>query len=100
MYLILGHNFVISFQEQEGDVFNSVRDRIKSDRGRIRKLGADYLAYALLDAIVENYFIILEKMGEEIESLEEELLTDPSLETLHAIHNLKRKMMLIQRGRK
>jgi magnesium transporter len=72
--LILGSNFVISFQEREGDVFNSVRERIKSGKGRIRKMGPDYLAYALVDAIVDRYFIILEKLGEEIESIEEEFV--------------------------
>jgi magnesium transporter len=66
--ILLGSNFVISFQEGgEGDVFNPIRDRIKNGKGRITKMGADYLAYALIDAIVDNYFIILERIGEEIE---------------------------------
>jgi len=72
--LILGLNFVISFQEVEGDVFNPVRERIKNAKGRIRKVGADYLAYALVDTIVDNYFAILEKFGGKIEDLEEGLL--------------------------
>src|SRR4030066_1079043 len=79
--LILGHNFVISFQEREGDVFNPVRDRIRKSKGRIRKVGADYLAYALLDAIVDNYFLILENVGEKIEDTEQQLATNPSPET-------------------
>src|SRR4030042_1307110 len=77
--ILLGSNFVISFQEGgEGDVFNPIRDRIKNGKGRIRKRGADYLAYALLDSIIDNYFIIMEKLGEKIEFLEEELVTRPT----------------------
>ncbi len=96
--LILGSNFVISFQETEGDVFNSIRERIRNAKGRIRKMGADYLAYALVDAIVDSYFIILEKLGEEIESAEEELVTNPAPETLQTIHNLKREMILLRKS--
>ena len=91
--LILGSNFVISFQETEGDVFDLVRDRLRKGKGKIRKMGADYLAYALLDAIVDNYFIVLEKIGEEIESLEDELLEKPDPETVSGIHNLKRELI-------
>ena len=72
--LILGHDYLISFQERQGDVFNGVRERIRKSKGRIRKAGADYLAYALIDAVVDNYFIILEHFGEKIESLEEDLI--------------------------
>ena len=97
--LIIGQNFVISFQEGiEGDVFNSVRERIRNDKSRIRKMGADYLAYSLIDAIVDNYFIILEKIGDKIELLEEKLVTDPTQETLHIIHNLKREMIFLRKS--
>jgi magnesium transporter len=96
--LILGTNFVISFQEREGDVFNHVRERIRSGKGRIRKAGSDYLTYALIDAIVDHYFIILEKLGEKIEVLEEKLVSDPKPETLHAIHKLKREMIFLRKG--
>ena len=97
--LIIGQNFVISFQEGiEGDVFNSVRERIRNDKGRIRKMGSDYLAYSLIDAIVDNYFIILEKIGDKIELLEEKLVTDPTQETLHIIHNLKREMIFLRKS--
>jgi len=82
--IILGSNFVISFQEREGDVFNTVRDRIRKSKGRIRKSASDYLAYALLDAIVDNYFIILEKHGEKIETLEEELTVEATERTQSA----------------
>ena len=96
--LVLGKNFVISFQEREGDVFNPVRERIRNSKGRIRKMGSDYLAYALVDAIVDNYFIILDKIGEEVESLEEELVGDPGPETLHVIHGLKREMIFLRKS--
>jgi magnesium transporter len=96
--LILGANFVLSFQEREGDVFNVIRDRIRTGKGRIRKAGADYLAYSLVDAIVDNYFIILERLGEKIESIEEELVTNPTPETLQTIHHLKREMIFLRKS--
>ena len=71
---ILGPNFVLSFQETPGDCFDPVRERIRGGKGRIRKLGPDYLAYALIDAVVDNYFVVLEKLGERIDVLEEELV--------------------------
>lgn len=96
--LVLGKNFVISFQEREGDIFNSVRERIRSGKGRIRKMGADYLVYSLLDSIVDNYFIILEKLGERIEFLEEKLIINPVPETINLIHKLKREMIFLRRS--
>ncbi len=97
--LILGPNFVISFQEgHEGDVFNPVRERLRTGKGKIRKMGADYLAYSLIDSIVDNYFIILEKLGEKIESLEERLVTNPTGNVLREIHNLKREMLFLRKS--
>jgi magnesium transporter len=96
--LLLGPNYVISFQEREGDIFNPIRERIRNSKGRIRKAGADYLAYALLDAIVDHYFVILEKLGEKIESLEEELVTNPTPETLQVIHTLKRNLIFLRKS--
>jgi len=96
--LLLGPNYVISFQEREGDIFNPIRKRIRNSKGHIRKGGADYLAYALLDAIVDNYFVILEKLGEKIESLEEELVTNPRPEILQAIHTLKRDLIFLRKS--
>ncbi len=96
--LIVGSNFVISFQEKEGDIFNLVRERIRNGKGRIRKSGSDYLAYAMIDVVVDHYFIILEKIGEDIESLEEELLTNPTPDTLQTIHNLKREMIFLRKS--
>jgi magnesium transporter len=96
--LILGENFVISFQEKEGDIFNPIRERIRNHKGRIRKMGADYLAYCLLDTIVDNYFTILEKLGDRIEEMEERLVTDPRPKTLHEIHKLKREMIFLRKS--
>jgi magnesium transporter len=96
--LILGKNFVISFQEREGDIFEPIRDRIRKGKGRIRKMKADYLAYSLVDAIVDNYFIILEKDGEKIEELEDKVVMDPKPETLQEIHKLKREMIFLRRS--
>ena len=97
--LILGSNFVISFQEGiEGDVFDQIRERIRGNKGRIRKSGADYLAYRLLDAVVDNYFIILEKLGNKIELLEEELIKNVNQKTLHEIHALKKEMIFLRKS--
>jgi magnesium transporter len=95
--LILGPHYVISFQETEGDVFNFVRERIRKGRVRIRKSGPSYLAYALIDAVVDHYFLILEKMGEKIEHLEERLHVQPTPEILQAIHDLNREMIYFRR---
>lgn len=96
--LVLGSNFVISFQEREGDVFNPIRERIKNGKGRIRKMGADYLAYALVDSIVDNYFAILERFGEGIEDAEEDLVKMPTSGTLQSIHKLKREMIFLRKS--
>jgi magnesium transporter len=96
--LILGPSLVLSFQEKEGDVFNPIRERIRSSKGRIRRMGADYLTYALLDSIVDHYFIVLEQVGEKVEFLEEELVTNPTPETLQTIHNLKRDMIVLRKS--
>jgi len=96
--LLLGPNFVISFQERQGDVFDFVRDRIRNSKGRIRKEGADYLGYALIDAIVDGYFIVLENLGERIETLEDRVIENPTTETLQVINGLKREMILLRRS--
>jgi len=97
--LILGSNFVVSFQEgKEGDVFNPVRERIRSGKGLIRKMGPDYLAYSLLDTIVDHYFLILEKLGEKVELLEEELVTHPTTKTLQEIQKFKNEMTFVRRA--
>jgi magnesium transporter len=96
--LILGKNYVISFQEREGDVFDFIRDRIRNNIGRIRKLGADYLVYSLMDAIVDNYFTIIEKLDEEIENLEDKVISQPNPANVQAIHELKRDLIFLRKS--
>jgi magnesium transporter len=95
---IITKTAVISFQEQPGDVFNSVRNRIKTHKGRIRTMGADYLAYALLDAVVDNYFIVFERIGEMIEVIEDELIIQPTPDILQTIYSIKRDLIYIRKA--
>jgi len=96
--LVLGDNFVISFQEQEGDVFDPVRARIRQGKGHVRKAGADYLAYALIDSVVDHYFAIIEVFGDDIEKIEEELATNPHPDVLRTIYKIKRDTILLRRS--
>jgi magnesium transporter len=96
--LIFGQNFVISFQESVGDIFDPIRERIRTGKGRVRKAGADYLAYALIDSIVDNYFVILEQIGEKIEDTEQELGVQPTLETLQTIRTFKKEMIFLRKS--
>ena len=96
--LIFGDNFVISFQESIGDVFDAVRERIRKGKGRIQKMGPDYLVYCLIDAIIDNYFIILEKIGDKVESLEEDLVDNPKTEIIQMIYTLKREMIYLRKS--
>lgn len=96
--LILGPHWVITFQERVGDAFDPVRERLRQERGRIRTAGADYLAYALIDAIVDQYFHVLEGVGTETERLELEVLDAPTRETMHRLHHLKREMIVVRRS--
>ncbi len=91
--LIVGERHVISVSERESDNFVKVRQRIKSNKGILHKKGADYLAYTLLDRVVDDYFAVLEAVGERLESLEESLLASPDEKTLKAVHSLKREML-------
>ncbi|OPL19816.1 MAG: magnesium transporter [Candidatus Aegiribacteria sp. MLS_C] len=95
--LIIGANFVITFQERPGDVFDPVRERIRNGKGRIRSAGSDYLAYSLMDAVVDSYFLILESIGDRIEDLEERVILEPEPETFSDIHLFKRALLHIRR---
>jgi magnesium transporter len=97
---ILGKNYVISFQEEEkkGDVFDPNRERLKGNKGKIRKSGADYLLYSLMDTIVDNYFLILETIGEKVEELEDDLIADPSPDRLRVLYALKREMIHLRKS--
>lgn len=96
--LVLGRNFVLSFQERPSGRFDPVRERLRQDRGQIRRLGVDYLAYSLLDAIVDRYFAILEDIGERTEELEELMLANPRKGELHALHRIRRETLTLRRS--
>ncbi len=97
--LILQDRLVLCFQEgAEGDVFDQVRQRISSAKSRVRQSGADFLCYSLIDAVVDQYFIILEEIGERIELLEDDLVSNPTPETLQGVHNLKRVLISLRKS--
>jgi magnesium transporter len=93
--LVLVDNYVFSFQEFKGDVFDGIRERISTAKGNIRKLGADYLMYAIIDSIVDSYFIILEKLGDSTEEIEHKLMEEPEKEILQNIYNTKRELIYL-----
>lgn len=96
---ILGDKYVLSFQESEGDVFDSIRDRIRHGKGRIRNMQSDYLLYALIDAVVDHYFIIIETLGNKIEDLETELFKgNADDDTSRTIQELKREILRVRRA--
>lgn len=94
--ILLTKNLVLTIQEYPGDVFNGVRDRIKSNKGRIRKLGADYLLYSLLDSIIDGYFKVIEQLDEEVERIEDRLELDQAI--IHDVHWLKKELLYIRRA--
>ncbi len=96
--LVLGTGYVISFQEQPGDTFERIRAYLRAESGRIRTAGADYLLYALLDAIVDGYFAVVEVFGDHIEAVEEEVMAEPDRKTLQAIYALKRSLVALRRS--
>jgi magnesium transporter len=96
--LIAGKNYIISFQEMEGDVFDSVRERIRKIIPRNRLVSADYLAYSLMDAIIDSYYAVTERLGEEIESLEDELIERPQTEQLESVQTLRRELALMRKA--
>jgi len=96
--VVIGRHFVLTFQEKPTGNFNPVRDRLRQDRGPIRRSGADYLAYTLLDAIVDRYFAVLEALGERAERLEEQLMQKPTSSVLETLHHLKREILDLRRA--
>ena len=96
---VLGKNYVLTFQESEGDVFNSIRERLRHAYGRIRGLKSDYLMYALIDAVVDNYFSIIETLGNKIEDLETELFAGNARENINIeVQQLKREILKVRRA--
>lgn len=96
--LVLGEKFVLSFQDKPGDVLDPLRDRIRQAKGRIRKLGADYLLYAIMDEVVDHYFTVMEKLGEKIEQIEDIVAVRPRQDTLQQIHRLKREIIVLRKA--
>jgi len=95
--LVVGDEWLISFQEEAGDMFGPIRDRLRGGRGRIRKRGADYLAYALVDVIIDHYFVVLEHLGNRIEALEDEVLEEATPETQEKINLVRRNLVSMRR---
>ena len=96
--LILGSNLLVSFQEQECDIFNNVRTRIKENVGLIRNMGADFLTYTVIDIIVDDYFLILEKVSNMIEKIEEDLIKKPQQEIIHLLFKSRREILILQKS--
>lgn len=96
--IVVGPRFVLTFQEQPGDVFEPVRERLRNRKGRIRSAGSDYLAYALLDSVVDNYIYIIERIGEEIEEIESEVLESMNPDLIGEIGRLKREMSFLRKA--
>ena len=96
--LVLGHNFLLTFQERATGAFEPIRERLRASRAQIRELGVDYLAYSVLDSVVDRYFNVLEDVGEDSEELENLLLSRPSNNELHNIHQLKHVSIELRRA--
>jgi magnesium transporter len=96
--IALGRNLVITFQERPWDLFDGVRERLQTTRGRMRHRGTDYLAYALIDAVVDGYFVVLEQLSERLTDLEEELAGRPLRNTLQRIHQFKRDLIVLRKA--
>lgn len=95
---VIGKDFVLTFQERPTGSFDPVREWLRQDKGRIRQLGTDYLAYALLDILVDRYFTVLEQIGERTEQLEEDLMAKPDAAQLQTLHQLKRETLTLRRA--
>jgi magnesium transporter len=96
--LFIGEGYLLTFQEREGDCFEPVRKRLRDGRGRIRSSPPDYLCYALIDAIIDGYFPVLEHYGERLEDIEDAVVTDPEPEHVQVLHDLKRELLLVRRS--
>jgi len=94
--LVIGSNYVLSFQEEAGDYFDNIRERIRKDKGRVRRMGADYLAHILLDTIIDNYFLVMENFEEDVTSVEDRLMTQKQI-GVNEIHRLKRRLVVLRK---
>jgi len=96
--LVIGKNYVLSLQQGTEDIFSPVRERIRNAKGKIRSSGPDYLAYVMIDTIVDSYFDVLEILGEKVESLENEVMVNPVPHTIKKVQSLKRKLLFIRKS--
>jgi magnesium transporter len=96
--LVLGKNYIISFLESHNNVFNPILERLRTPKSRIRQRGADYLCYTLIDCLVDNYFLILEKIDDKLEKLEDELFDQPTHQTLQKMHRAKREIVMLRKS--
>lgn len=95
---VLGTNYLLTFQEKEGDLFDAFRERIRLDQGRVRKKKADYLLYRLIDITVENYYNVLDNLGEQIDEIENSIRTDTSDEAFHRIQTIKKELIYLHKA--
>lgn len=95
---VLGNNYLITFQEKEGDLFEGFRERIRLDQGRVRKKKADYLLYRLVDIIVDNYYNILDHVGDRMDELEEHVYENPSNESFNSIQSIKKQLIFLRKA--
>jgi magnesium transporter len=95
---ILGTNYLISFQEKEGDLFDAFRDRIKLDQGKVRKMKADYLMYRLIDIIVDNYYTVLDNIGTQMDAIEDCIYSESAEEAFHRIQGIKKQLIFLRKA--
>ncbi|MGB0917457.1 MAG: magnesium/cobalt transporter CorA [Flavobacteriales bacterium] len=96
--IVFGKSYVLCFQEKKGDIFDPIRERIRTDSGLIRKRGSDYLVYRLIDSVVDNYFAIIERIEEKVEDLEDEITADTDSDHMQTIQYLKRQILTLKRA--
>jgi magnesium transporter len=96
--MFVGKDFLLTFQERTGDCFTPIRDRLRHGTGRVRQLGPDYLTYALIDAVIDGYYPILEGYGEAIDTLEDEVIERAESEQMHRLHVVKRDLLMLRRA--
>ncbi len=96
--IFLGRNYVLTFQQRLGDCFDSVRDRIRKGRGRIRDAGADYLAYALIDAVIDSYFPVVEQFADQLDDLEDRVAERQGVDVIDRIHEIRNDLLLLRRS--
>ena len=96
--MFVGENYVLTIQERPGDCFDPVRERLRQSRGRIRGAAADYLAYALIDAVIDGYFPVVDSYGERMEHLDERITAGHAMNTMEVIHNIRSDLMVLRRA--